>query len=65
MTRRLPVKAGERVVTYGSSAYAGGVPIGVTVGAGDIGTCRRPAASPSRCRSKPVRARSARSTWSA
>ncbi len=34
----LPVKAGERVVTYGSSAYAGGVPIGVTVGAGDLGT---------------------------
>jgi rod shape-determining protein MreC len=34
----LPVRAGERVVTYGSAAYAGGVPIGVTVGAGDIGT---------------------------
>jgi rod shape-determining protein MreC len=34
----LPVKAGEKVVTYGSSAYAGGVPIGVTVGAGDLGT---------------------------
>jgi rod shape-determining protein MreC len=33
----LPVKAGEKVVTYGSSAYAGGVQIGVTVGAGDIG----------------------------
>jgi rod shape-determining protein MreC len=34
----LLVKAGEKVVTYGSSAYAGGVPIGVTVGAGDLGT---------------------------
>jgi rod shape-determining protein MreC len=34
----LPVKAGERVVTYGSSSYAGGVPIGVTVGEGSIGT---------------------------
>jgi rod shape-determining protein MreC len=34
----LPVKAGEKVVTYGSSAYAGGVQIGVTVGSGDIGT---------------------------
>ncbi len=34
----LPVKAGEKVVTYGSSAYAGGVQIGVTVGAGDLGT---------------------------
>jgi rod shape-determining protein MreC len=34
----LPVKAGERVVTYGSADYAGGIPIGVAVGAGDIGT---------------------------
>ena len=34
----LPVRAGEKVVTYGSSAYAGGVPIGVTAGAGDLGT---------------------------
>ncbi len=34
----LQVKAGERVVTYGSADYAGGVPVGVTVGAGAIGT---------------------------
>jgi rod shape-determining protein MreC len=34
----LPVKAGEKVVTYGSTAYAGGVPIGVTAGSGDLGT---------------------------
>jgi rod shape-determining protein MreC len=34
----LPVKPGEKVVTYGSSAYAGGIQIGVTVGSGDIGT---------------------------
>ena len=34
----LPVKAGERVVTYGSATYAGGVPIGVTEGSGSIGT---------------------------
>jgi rod shape-determining protein MreC len=33
----LVVRAGERVVTYGSVDYAGGVPIGVTVGGGDIG----------------------------
>lgn len=34
----LPVKPGEQVVTYGSVDYAGGVPVGVTIGAGDIGT---------------------------
>jgi rod shape-determining protein MreC len=34
----LPVKPGEKVITYGSADYAGGVPIGVTVGSGDIGT---------------------------
>ncbi len=34
----LPVKAGEKVVTYGSDDYAGGIPVGVTAGAGDIGT---------------------------
>ena len=33
----LVVRAGERVVTYGSADYAGGVPIGVTSGSGDIG----------------------------
>jgi rod shape-determining protein MreC len=33
----LPVKAGEQVVTYGSADYAGGVPVGVTAGAGAIG----------------------------
>jgi rod shape-determining protein MreC len=33
----LVVKAGERVFTYGSADYAGGVPIGVTVSTGDIG----------------------------
>jgi rod shape-determining protein MreC len=31
------VRPGERVVTYGSADYAGGIPIGVTVGEGDIG----------------------------
>jgi rod shape-determining protein MreC len=31
------VKAGDRVVTYGSADYAGGVPIGITVSTGDIG----------------------------
>lgn len=34
----LVVQAGEPVVTYGSSDYAGGIPIGVTASAGDIGT---------------------------
>ena len=34
----LPVKPGQRVVTYGSSDYVGGVPIGVTASAGDLGT---------------------------
>ena len=34
----LTVKPGERVVTYGSADYAGGVPIGVTTAAGDLGT---------------------------
>jgi rod shape-determining protein MreC len=34
----LPVKPGERVVTYGSADYAGGIPIGVTVDSGAIGT---------------------------
>ena len=34
----LVVHTGERVVTYGSADYAGGIPIGVTVGEGDIGT---------------------------
>jgi rod shape-determining protein MreC len=33
----LVVKAGDRVVTYGSADYAGGVPIGITVSTGDIG----------------------------
>ena len=33
----LVVRAGERVFTYGSADYAGGVPIGVTVGSGDVG----------------------------
>lgn len=26
------------MVTYGSADYAGGVPVGVTIGTGDIGT---------------------------
>lgn len=34
----LPVKPGQPVVTYGSSDYPGGVPVGVTAGSGDIGT---------------------------
>ncbi len=34
----LAVKPGERVVTYGSADYAGGVPVGVTTGPGDVGT---------------------------
>lgn len=34
----LVVRPGERVVTYGSADYAGGVPIGVTVGEGDVGS---------------------------
>lgn len=34
----LPVKPGQRVVTYGSADFAGGVPIGVTSASGDLGT---------------------------
>jgi rod shape-determining protein MreC len=34
----LSVKPGDKVVTYGSADYAGGVPIGVTTAAGDLGT---------------------------
>jgi rod shape-determining protein MreC len=34
----LPVRAGEKVVTYGSATFPGGIPIGVTVGGGSIGT---------------------------
>ena len=49
----LPVKAGERVVTYGSAAYAGGVPIGVTVGAGDIGTSPQAGSLTQQVRVKP------------
>lgn len=49
----LSVKAGERVVTYGSSAYAGGVPIGVTVGAGDIGTAPQAGSLTQQVRVKP------------
>jgi rod shape-determining protein MreC len=37
----LAVKPGERVVTYGSADYAGGVPIGVAVTSGDLGTAPR------------------------
>jgi rod shape-determining protein MreC len=37
----LAVKPGERVVTYGSADYAGGVPIGVTASSGDLGTAPR------------------------
>jgi rod shape-determining protein MreC len=33
----LAVRPGERVVTYGSADYAGGIPIGITVAEGDIG----------------------------
>jgi rod shape-determining protein MreC len=49
----LPVKTGERVVTYGSAAYAGGVPIGVTVGAGDIGTATQAGGLTQQVRVKP------------
>jgi rod shape-determining protein MreC len=49
----LPVKSGERVVTYGSAAYAGGVPIGVTVGAGDIGTSPQAGSLTQQVRVKP------------
>ena len=52
----LPVKAGERVVTYGSAAYAGGVPIGVTVGSGDIGTSPQAGSLTQQVQVKPVRA---------
>jgi rod shape-determining protein MreC len=34
----LAVNPGLKVVTYGSADYTAGIPIGVTVGAGDIGT---------------------------
>ena len=34
----LAVNPGERVVTYGSADYAGGIPIGVTTDSGAIGT---------------------------
>jgi len=34
----LAIRPGERVVTYGSADYSGGVPIGVTIGEGDVGT---------------------------
>jgi rod shape-determining protein MreC len=37
----LAVKPGERVVTYGSADYVGGVPIGVTTSSGDLGTAPR------------------------
>lgn len=33
----LVVQPGERVITYGSADYAGGIPVGVTASAGDVG----------------------------
>jgi hypothetical protein len=40
-------------VTYGSAAYAGGVPIGVTVGTGDIGTAPQAGSLTQQVRVKP------------